>query len=191
MKTLAIITRVHPNRPNMLQKCVDSVKNQTSDDCIHILHRHDKTQQGYGKWNANKSLAEVKDIPARYAMVLDDDDMLVDPKFVEDFKKIVDGKNPEIVFFRGIIHRFGPLPTDKCWKRPPAFGRIGSFCLAVRADVWKKYIHRFGAKLSGGDFCFISACYRNTKKHIWWNRIVAKTQWETRAGSGRAEEKSA
>jgi len=186
MKTIAFVTRIHPKRPNMLKKCKESVKMQTSDDYIHILHRDDKTNQGYGKHAANKSLIKIKEIPAKYVMVLDDDDMLIDSHFVEDFKRVIKG-NPEMVFFKGIVHRFGILPEDQFWKRPPIFGRIGSFCFAIRTDIWIKYIGAFGKRMSGGDFVFLNTCYQNTNKHVWWDRIVAKTQKLDGPGSAKGE----
>ncbi|GAG76015.1 unnamed protein product, partial [marine sediment metagenome] len=70
MKTIAFITRVHPKRPGMLKICIESVKAQTSDDYIHILHRDDKTENGYGLFLANQSFVKVSPINARYAMVL-------------------------------------------------------------------------------------------------------------------------
>jgi len=183
MGTLAFITRVHPSRPNMLKQCVESVNAQTSTDFIHILHRHDASKAGYGKWNANKSLAAIKDIPARYVMVLDDDDMLIKRDFVEGFKTVIDGREPEIVFFKGIVHKLGTLPRSAFWGKAPVYGQIASFCSAVRRDVWMRHIKEFGRRELGGDFCFISACYCNTKDHLWWDAVVAATQ----KGPGRAK----
>lgn len=183
MKTIAFVTRVHPKRPNMLKVCIDSIKKQTDDDYIHIIHRDDKTKNGYGRLLANQSFAKVSPIDAQYVMAIDDDDMIVDPDFVKVFKKIVDDDNPEIVFFRATIAgRVYPLPGY--WEKPPRRKRIGGSCFAVRLDIWKKYIHKFGVK-SAGDYHFISECYRNTKKHVWLDRIVAKTQ--KKAGGGKGE----
>lgn len=180
---LAIITRVHPERPNMLKVCFDSVKAQTNDDYIHIFHRHDKSKEGYGKWNANKSFAQIAYIPAKYIMVLDDDDMLIDKEFVEKFSTIINQSSPEVVFFKGRVHKLGILPRPNYWKKPPVYGQIASFCFAVRRDVWFGNIKEFGKRELGGDFCFISACYKNTKNHLWWDRVVAATQ----KGPGRAK----
>ncbi|GAH84870.1 unnamed protein product, partial [marine sediment metagenome] len=90
MKSIAFVTRVHPRRPNMLKICIKSVKAQTSDDYIHILHRDDNTKEGYGVPNANRSLIKVNPINARYVMILDDDNMLIDPNFVEIFAKVTE-----------------------------------------------------------------------------------------------------
>ena len=187
MKAIAFITRVHPVRPTMLKICIDSIKIQTSDDYIHILSRDDKTVKGYGRFLANKSFAKVSPINARYVMVLDDDNMLIDPNFVIIFREVIAKNNPEIVFFKAIISNF-IYPWPGYWKKAPVRSRIGSPCFAVRLDIWKKYIHEFGTPICG-DFNFISACYKNTKKHIWLDRIVAKTQ--RKAGMGKGEHEHA
>jgi len=187
MKTIAFITRVHPLRPTMLKICINSIKAQTNDDYIHILSRDDKTKNGYGRFMANKSFAKISPINARYVMTIDDDDMLIDPNFVIIFREIIDKSNPEIVFFKAYISNH-IYPWPGFWRKAPVRARIGSLCFAVRLDIWKKYIHEFGTTVCG-DFFFISACYRNTKNHVWLNRIVAKTQ--KRAGFGRGENEHA
>jgi len=190
MKTIAFITRVHPKRPGMLKVCIESIKAQTDDDYIHIIYRHDKTKDGYGAVTANKSLKYVYPINARYVMVLDDDDMLIDPDFVKIFKEIVDKNDPEIVFFKGIVLGNKVFPTEQTWRKFPSRGGIASFCFAVRLDIWEKHIHRFNRRSrSGGDFYFISFCYEDTENHIWLNRVVAQTQ--RRAGKGLGEHEHA
>jgi len=190
MKTIAFVTRVHPKRPKMLKVCIKSIKAQTDDDYIHIIHRHDKTKDGYGGVSANRSLKYVYPIDARYVMVLDDDDMLIDPDFVKTFKEVVDKDGPEIVFFKGKVLGKKMLPTEQTWRKFPSRGSIASFCFAVRLDVWEKYISYFGGRgRRGGDFYFLSYCYRGTKKHIWLNRIVAQTQ--KKAGKAKGEHEHA
>ena len=174
MKTIAFITRVHPKRPKRLEACINSVKAQTSNDYIHIITRDDKTENGYGMLRANQFLAKISPIDARYVMTIDDDDMIVDRNFVKRFKKIVDDNNPEIVFFKGIL--FGrKVPPRSRWGKRPRRRLINGFCLAVKLDVWKKYIHEYGRK-QAGDYNFISVCYKNTKNHFWVNRVIAQTQ---------------
>lgn len=187
MKTLAFVTRVHPQRPKMLEVCIESVKSQTDDDYIHILHHDDKTRTGYGGLLANQSFMKIGSIDARYVMVLDDDDQLIEPRFVEIFKKTIEHKNPEIVFFKGITTGFGTLPHKNRWGKVPLYTQIASFCFAIRTDVWKKYIPEFGRQRFGGDFNFIAHCYSKTKDHIWLDLVVAKMQ--SVAGRGLGEEK--
>ena len=182
MKTIALVTRVHPQRPNMLNRCVESVRAQTDDDYVHIFCKDDRTARGYGKHNANRSFVKVKDIPAKYIMVLDDDDMLIYDDFVKTLSLIVNRFDPDLLFFKGIVHKLGVLPRPAYWKKPPVYGQIASFCSAVRYDVWFKHIRAFGRKELGGDHCFIRTCYNNTKHHLWWDMVVASTQ----KGPGRA-----
>lgn len=187
MKTIAFITRVHPKRSSMLKICIKSIKSQTDNDYVHIIHRDDMTEHGYGTLLANQSFAKVSPINAQYVMTIDDDDMLIDPDFVKIFKETIDKNNPEIVFFKGYISS-RLYPSLHFWKKAPVCAQIGSLCFAVRLDVWKKYIHEFGKKACG-DFSFISACYKNTKNHVWLDRIVTKTQ--KKAGCGRGENEHA
>jgi len=185
MKTIAFVTRVHPKRPGMLKICIDSVKAQTVGDYVHILHRDDKTEFGYGRPRADQSLIRVSSINARYVMILDDDDMLIDPNFVKAFREVVNKSNLEIVFFKGYINAGGTLPKGKYWGQAPRRRHIASFCFAIRLDIWKKYIHEF----KYGDWKFISVCYENTKKHFWLDRMVAKTQKRPGDGLGECEHK--
>lgn len=186
MKAIAFVTRVHPKRSGMLKICIDSIKEQASNDYIHILHEDDKTEDGYGIFLANQSIAKISPINARYVMVLDDDDVLVDPNFVKIFRKIVNKNNPEIVFFKGRVIGQGIYPKKRFWDEAPRRRFIAGFCFAVRLDIWKKHIHKWG-KRTCGDYFFISACYKNTKNHIWLDRIVAETQKLAGHGAGEHE----
>ncbi|HZX09938.1 MAG TPA: hypothetical protein VFG01_03235 [Acidobacteriota bacterium] len=187
MKTIAFITRVHPARPNMLRTCKESVKKQTCDDYLHILHRNDNTESGYGVSKANLAMKKVRPINAQYVMVLDDDDMLIDRDFVKTIKKETETNKPEIIFFKGIINERWTYPKPNIWGKAPKFALIASFCFAVRRDIWMANIHEFGKPTMagvGGDFSFISACYKRTKNHLWLDRIVAKTQKKQGRGKG-------
>jgi len=175
MKTLTIVTRVHPARKNYLKTNIESIRTQTCNDYQHILLRDDKTVKGYGKLMANQSLQNVIGINGRYVMVLDDDDKLIDKDFIKEFKAAISEK-PDIVFFRGIVHGLGILPPDDFWKNPPRRGRIASFCFAVKRNLWKSYISEFGKVKIAGDWMFLSKCYSESKKFMWLDRIVAKTQ---------------
>ena len=153
MKTIAFITRVHPKRATMLEACVDSIKMQSDNDYIHIIHRDDKTENGYGLLLANQSFAKLGPINARYVMAIDDDDLLIDLNFVKTFRDAVCLDNPEIVFFKcRVIDKVFPLYPN--WRQPPRRGRISGSGFAVRKDVWEKHIHEFGRK-SCGDYSFL------------------------------------
>lgn len=183
MKSIAFITRVHPQRKRMLNICVQSVKAQINDDYVHILNRNDKSIKGYGTYQANKSFAKIKPIDAKYIMVLDDDDMLIDDCFVDYFSNLIKDKNPEIVFFKGSVENRGVYPRPEIWGKAPEYGQIASFCFVIRLDVWKRNIHTFGNRHFGGDYCFIESCYRDTSDYLWVDRLIARTQ----KGPGRGQ----
>lgn len=161
----------------MLEICRNSIRKQTSDDYIHIIRRDDRTKNGYGMLLANQLLAKV--FPdAQYVMVIDDDDMIIDSDFVKIFKEIIDNNNPEIVFFKGTV--FGrEIPPLNLWEKRPVCNQITGSCFAIKLDIWEKYVHKYG-KERCGDYSFISECYKNTRNHFWLDRIVFKTQGESR-----------
>ena len=189
MKTICFVTRCHPARPNMLKKCIESVKVQSCDDYEHFLLWDDKTENGYGVDTANKSLQKASLLNGQYIMVLDDDDCLISGSFVADFKEFVEKKQPDVVFFRGVVGDFRILPPDTHWGKRPVRGGIGSFCCAVRKEVWDKYI-KFWVSSSGqqrmGDYTFINKCYNSVKTLSWMDTVVAATQ---RISGGRGEPK--
>ena len=187
MNAIAFITRVHPARERMLNLCIASVKAQINNDYIHILNRDDKTDKGYGTLNANKSFAKIKPIDARYVMVIDDDDMLIDDCFVDFISNLIKSENPEIIFFKGSVRDRGIYPRPEIWGKAPEYTKIASFCFAVRLDVWKRNIRTFGNRRFGGDFCFIESCYKNTSNHLWIDRLVARTQKGPGRGLGERE----
>jgi len=125
-------------------------------------------------------------------MILDDDDMLIDPNFVKIFSKAVKRNVLEIVFFRGMVKGQGIFPRPEVWKKAPIFASIASFCFAVRRDVWMDNIYEFGEPTLaglGGDFSFISLCYKKTKNHLWIDSVFAQTQ--KMAGRGQGEDRHA
>ncbi|MBE3040253.1 MAG: hypothetical protein IMZ62_15765, partial [Chloroflexi bacterium] len=91
-KTICFLTRCHPQRPNMQKVCFDSVKSQTCDDYQHFLIEGAMrgAEPGYSYKTSGfapeHGLTKPWPIDARYVMVLDDDNMLVDADFVKDFK---------------------------------------------------------------------------------------------------------
>ncbi len=190
MKTICFVTRCHPARPGMLEKCIESVKAQSCSDYTHFLLKDDKTKKGYGVEKANESLRRASPLNGQYIVVLDDDDALISSLFVADFKELVKGKQPDIVFFRGVGGNFRVLPPNDCWGKPPVRGKIGSFCFAVSKDFWDRHI-KFWEKSGGypkmGDFTFISKCYHSTKNVLWMDRIVATTQQGASRGKSECE----
>jgi len=179
-KTICFLTRCHPQRPNMQKVCFDSVKNQTCDDYQHFLIQGAmrEAEPGYSYKTSGfapeHGLTKPWPIDARYVMVLDDDNMLVDPDFIKDFKELVERENPDIVFFKGEIKGWGTYPS---WAKHPVAGEIDWFCYAVKREFWQRYIAEVNARpMASNDWFLIDKCYRNTQSVVWWNRMVASTQ---------------
>lgn len=186
MKTLAIITRVHPNRPNMLRACKESVSRQSCDDYEH-LYIVDPKKQGSGRGWANKSFAiQPVNVDSKYVMVLDDDDMLIDKNLVEDIKTIAEKQDPDMFIFRGIIHnhRCPVLPPNNLWKRIIRGGLIASFCVAVKKEIWEAHKASFGADPRNGDFHFMKTAYIHADSIYWHDKVVAETQKGRNRGRG-------
>jgi len=181
MKALAIITRVHPNRPKMLFLCRRSVARQVSSDYEHLFI-YDNTKTGYGVGLANKSFSQSLKISSRYVMVLDDDDVLVDDNLVKDIKEIT----ADVIIFRGVVDGlpWSVLPPNHLWEKPIECGRIASFCMAARREIWEQHKASFGKAVSGGDFQYMKSVYDCTKDIYWHDKIVARTQ---RVSRGRSE----
>jgi len=175
------MTRCHPLRAKELEACKTSIASQVCDDYEHVLIP-DLTEKGCGRLEANQLFATFKGNPkikARYLMVLDDDDMLIDDDFVGILKAIVEKQPYDLVIFKGWHFHHGVLPSPDMWRRPIQLAKIASFCMAVERDLWFRYIIRFGLKARGGDFEFMRAVYKEAKSIYWLDRKVARTQRES------------
>ena len=77
-------------RPNMLQRNIASIANQTDGECIHTLLVDEQGVGVAGAW------AKLRDYAPRlagdYIWILDDDDECVRPSLVEDLKAIAVGR---------------------------------------------------------------------------------------------------
>ena len=188
MPLICFVTRCHPNRPKMRKICITSVASQSCEDYNHLLYHNDPTAKGYGINKADLSMRDAGPLNGEYIMVLDDDDKLVDTEFVKDFRTAVNKfklsglATPDIVIFKGIIGGHGVLPSAAMWKRHPAVGHIGSFCFAVKREIWDEYIKFWG--IACGDGVFIAKCCASTGSVLWLDRLVATTQ---RISGGRGE----
>lgn len=182
MKTLAIITRVHPNRPNMLKACKESVMWQSCDDYEHLFI-YDRSEKGCGMLAANKLfVTKPVETNSRYVMVLDDDNVLVDNNLVKDIK----GIEADMIIFRGIVEGlpWPVLPPDELWEKPIVCNCIDAFCVAVSKELWEQYKADFGKASRGGDFHFMKTAFNHAGNIHWHDKVVAETQ---RVSRGRGE----
>jgi len=143
---------------------------QTDRDCA-ILVLVDVL--GLGLFYANGMLAQHKEeVQGKYVYILDDDNRLIAPDFVEGIRVIVEESAPDIIMVKANVGPFGVLP--KPWGDSPRLGYVDSLNFIVERELWKKHISAFH-KPSFGDFCFISELFRQPGIEVfWWDRVVAE-----------------
>lgn len=174
---LTIVTRCY-KKPKALTICRHSVKQQTDQDYeqVFIIDR-----VGRGRIEADRVLAKFKHHNSgKYVMVLDDDDMIITPTFISEIKAISKKAHfPDVIIWRGIIHPYGerdPLPRkNEAWGRRPLLCQIGSFCFAVRNEIYKRFIHKFD-KDDVSDFNFIDAIFSAKCTSCWIDKVYVRTQ---------------
>ncbi len=186
MKFLSIITRVHPQRKSMLHNCITSVQNIKSND-VEQIFIHDKSSEGGGRVYANQMFyIHRKEIcpKGKYIMVLDDDDMIINPHFITNLKNELNNRDPEMIIFKGNVTGLGTLPPSEYWKKDLIRGKVASFCAMIKKDLWFKNIKSFGVDKNCGDYIFLKKVYHESNNVYWFDNIVAETQ---RVSLGRSE----
>ena len=182
---LTIVTR-HGRRPWMLERCRASVLAQTCDDYEHvIIHDH----VGVGIQGSHKAVAERADtFQGRYIWLLDDDDWLIEPGFVETVRRVAELENePEAIIVR-TQHVMGLCPDDRHWEARPEKGYIAMPCLVVRADVWRAHRPQLCAVESAGDFALAEAMHNAGREFVWLDMIATQVG---QIGHGRMEKRYA
>jgi hypothetical protein len=161
-------------RPKSLEKCVNSVKAQTSNNWHHVFVE-DKGRKGMNF--ANEMLGfkrNVERVHGRFVMVLDDDGWIADETFVERLEKL--DKAIEVVMIRS-KQRTKLYPMREHWGpgyKRPLYGRIDSPSTIACLDLYKQHIHKF-ARYAAGDFFYISAVFATSPKIYWMDRVIAMT----------------
>lgn len=178
MTFLSIVTRCHPQRPNMLAKNIASLDAQTCQDYEHILI---KDCEGRGVGWANGQL-QYAFPTGDYALVLDDDDYMKDETAVAQLKEAAKD-SPDIVIFKADHNGHGILPHEKVWGKKPLGGYIGSCDFITRQDIWRQHIPAF-AQPTAGDFAFLMSLWHEDIDVIWHDAVLAAVQ---RVSRGRPE----
>jgi hypothetical protein len=180
---LTIVTRHLFNRPIMYKQHMESVNAQTDPDFEHVII-YDNIGCGVAKANLS-FYRNRKRIKGKYVFMLDDDDVFISNKFVEDLKSIVQ-KQPNVgmIFVRMYINGEN-YPTDMVWKKDVLFqNHIGTSNVVVRNDLYQKYIQCFFA-MQTGDFQFINTVFKS-KTEVYWRDDVVYTK-TLRVSRGQAE----
>lgn len=156
MAFLTIITRSF-RRPKSLVRCVDSVAHQTDQDVEQIIV-HDPIGRG-----VEASYTNLKSITpdSLYVMLLDDDDYLIEPLFIERLKVVAVREDCPDVIFVGMDVSGTIMPV---WEEGLRRGYIACSCFVVRRNVWLEHIKDIKADYSA-DFYFIESIMNCEHKH--------------------------
>jgi len=188
MKFLTVITRVHPKRPNLVKKTIESIKNQSDDDIQHLLV-YDPTENGIGFPGANDMIARAVGIEGDYVTVLDDDDIFSSKTFIADLKKLIEKRPIDLVIGK-VRYGKNVLPPESEFKQEKiVLSKIGSTCAIVRRDLWDKNKEIWGVGVYCADFHFIAAVTEQAKASIWWDYLIAETLSKVQNNRGAEEGK--
>jgi hypothetical protein len=162
----------------MLECNINSLKAQTDQDYEQLM-LEDPVGQGIGY--ANRALATVHP-EGKYVLVLDDDDLMLDPQAIA-ILKVATTSSPELVIFRANHKELGILPSPVVWNNRPLKGHIGSISFVSRQDLWKRHIKAFGVD-EGGDYAYLKNIWSNGLNVMWLDELLTGVQ---RISRGRPE----
>lgn len=167
---ITFIIRTH-NRPKLLEKNRDSVLMQTDEDWDRLVLIDER---GRGLHHANGMLARYKEeVRAKYIYILDDDNRLIVPDFVEGVRAIIEESAPDIIMVKARIDFLGILPDP--WRGPFRLpGDVDGLNFIVERKLWQTHIHEYH-RFALGDFYFIKKLFTLQGLEIfWWDRVVAE-----------------
>lgn len=174
---ITFVIRTH-RRPGLLERNADSLAIQTDKDWEGVV-LVDKV--GRGIYYANGMLAKHKErVYGKYVYILDDDNRLIIPDFVQGIRAIVEQSAPDIIMVKANLAFLGTFPL--LWEHTPRIGKVDTLNFIVERELWKKHISVFH-KPSFGDFCFIKELFRQPGIEVfWWDRVVAEAMQIGRLG---------
>ena len=171
MAFLTIYTPTY-KRPKALAVCVESVLTQHKGWHVQHLIVPDEVGLGIDGMYAD-IINHVDEVKGDYVLVLSDDDMLCNDKFVSnllDFTK--DNEKPEVIIIKA-IKEGRILPS--IWNAKPQCGYIDLSCFIVRSDIWKVNADKWGKRYEG-DFDFINSLWEQGYQFNWMDVVAVKAQ---------------
>jgi hypothetical protein len=157
----------------MLAECKASLAAQTDKDFEHVIL---EDRIGVGVGESHRQFWTL-DANGEYVLVLDDDNLITDERFVERLKRLCQSK-PDLVVCR--IDRLGDI-YPLVW--PPKCGEVDVMNVVVSRELWERCRHEFGLRYEG-DFDFISALLRTKPAVAMLDGVVGKIR---QVGLGRPE----
>ena len=187
MPFLSIVTRNHPRRPNLLERCKASIEKQTDKDFQHVI-LYD--EEGLGIPYANQMFSNNRHLmTGEYVFILDDDDVLIVDNFVEDMKQVAkEHGDPGIIFIRMLIN--GSLyPSKEVWEKDKMIANhVGSSCSVVLNKLWQENIEYFVTTETPGDFNFIDAVFSRNPTVYWQDKVYSEASCLSRGGAENESE---
>jgi hypothetical protein len=176
MPFLTVFTRHLPERRDLLSRCKRSLAAQTCQDYQHLIITDDSS---YNVHEADKLFHLHRDsVKGKFVHMLDDDDFLVDNRFIEDIREIVRKHDPDVIITkmeRAIPSFNDTLPPNDLWGKRPVAGKIGAPCLIVRASIWYEHCSLFGWPTRGhGDHCLIATLWDKGYRFYWTDRVAVR-----------------
>jgi hypothetical protein len=186
MAFLSVITRTMASRPTMLERNKQSLRDQTCQDFEHLVH---VDEQARGNFWAQRWVTDlVHEAQGDYIMILDDDDLMRNPKGVAILKDCCKEKP------RGVIFQadYGPgriLPETvdgfDMGRYFWSMNHIGQLCYILRNDIFKEscYVYRRGVDET--DYLALLDAYENAKGADALGEFVLR--WEIINAAQRAD----
>ena len=172
MPFLEVLTRCY-KRPNMLQRNIASIANQTDGDFIHTLLVDEQGVGVAGAW------AKLRDYAPRlagdYIWILDDDDECVRPSLVEDLKAIVAQHAPDVIMLKMDHAQWGVKPSSS-WGNAPILGDIGMSAFVVKRETWRANADAFRPGRYQGDYDFIASIFNGGYTVAWYDVVASRVQ---------------
>lgn len=169
-KFLSVVTRCY-KRPKMLARNKASLEAQTCQDYEHVFL---VDEVGVGIAEANRRLTEAQ-VSGEYVYVLDDDDEISDPNFINDLQAIARQHAPDVIMVRSENGELGILPA--VWNKRLIKDHVDMLNFVVKADVFRQHAHAFANGSIGGDFTFINDVFEHGIYRVHWHdKVVARIQ---------------
>ena len=181
---ITIITRTFGGRPRMFRRLLESLAAQTLLDYEHRVLWLERETDSYKA--SNGALARLE-ASGRYVYILDDDDRLEDPMFIETVASFSPYEHPWLMVKAHLgspgerSNGIFPCPWGEDWR--PVFSCVSSLNLVVSQAVWNRCRGAFAGD-RGGDFRLACELWEKGYRPTWVDIVAARTQM---IGDGRAE----
>jgi glycosyltransferase involved in cell wall biosynthesis len=155
-------------RPTELQRCINSVLNQSDPNFEHIIISDEIV---HGLYWANRQIKEqAHKLQGQYVYILDDDDYITNLDFIKDFKVLIENIDTDVIICKGTLNE---EIFPKIWKSPlpPVRGKIAAPNLITRRKIFDEFAHHWDQPRAG-DFHFIKAIDNAGCKFFWWDYDV-------------------